>query len=128
MPRLEWKYGFETHNKIIDLQHRNFVELINRLFDELEQTDNKQYQKRLLDELVQYARFHFTSEENIFLKLKPEKFERHKVLHDTLLAELVDRVDGLRNEKVEAKDILVFVMQWFATHTITEDVHDFLEQ
>jgi hemerythrin len=127
MPRLEWKYGFVTHNKIVDLQHKYFVELINRLYDELEQSREQQYQKRLLDELSHYARFHFTSEENIFLKHYPEKFAKHKILHDTLLVDLTKHIDDFNNNKLAAHDILHFVMKWFATHTITEDVQDFIK-
>jgi len=28
---LEWEPGFESGNEYIDLQHRNFVDLINRV-------------------------------------------------------------------------------------------------
>ncbi|MBF0339813.1 MAG: hemerythrin family protein [Magnetococcales bacterium] len=126
MPRFEWKYGYQTNNKIVDLQHKYFLELMNRLYDELSGSADQAYQARLLDELFYYARFHFTSEENIFLRHLPHKFERHKRLHDHLLETLQGKISDLREEKIEPAAIVQFVVEWFFTHTITEDVQDLL--
>ncbi|MBF0191067.1 MAG: hypothetical protein HQL99_07940 [Magnetococcales bacterium] len=126
MPRFEWKYGYETHNKIVDLQHKYFLELMNRLYDELAASRDKNYQIRLLDELLYYARFHFTSEENILLKHLPHKLDRHKVLHDFLIHALQAKIESVKEDRIQAEEIILFVIEWFFTHTITEDVTDFL--
>jgi len=60
----KWTVGVES----IDLQHRCFVDLINRIYAEIESGDAV-YQTRLINELGSYTQQHFTSEENIMHKL-----------------------------------------------------------
>jgi len=62
---LEWESNFETGNKNVDLQHRYFVDLINRVGKNFKETDDASYTQNLISELRKYADFHFTSEENI---------------------------------------------------------------
>ncbi|NGZ07446.1 MAG: hypothetical protein G8237_13945 [Magnetococcales bacterium] len=126
MPRFDWRYGYETHNKIVDLQHKYFIELMNRLYDELATTSDKKYQERLLDELISYAKFHFISEENILLKHLPQKFNHQKELHEILLQDLLIKIESMKLGNDKPEDIIHFVVEWFFTHTITEDVTDFL--
>ena len=70
--KLEWESNFETGVEYIDMQHRYFVDLINRIRKNYKETDDDVYQKKLIDELKKYADFHFTSEENILIALEVE--------------------------------------------------------
>lgn len=126
MPRFDWKYGYETNNKTVDLQHKYFLDLMNRLYDELAETSDKIYQERLLDEIICYAKFHFISEENILLKHLPENFERQKRLHEILINELSSKIQSMRSGDLHPREIVQFVVEWFYMHTITEDLTDFL--
>jgi hemerythrin len=62
---LEWDSDFETENETVDLQHRYFVDLINRVGINFRETDDAADKEKLISELRKYADFHFTSEENI---------------------------------------------------------------
>ncbi|MBF0417149.1 MAG: hemerythrin family protein [Magnetococcales bacterium] len=126
MPRFDWQYGYQTNNKIVDLQHKYFLELMNRLYDELGTSTDPVYQERLLDELIAYARFHFISEENILLKYLPRRFDHQKGFHEVLLRELQSKVTSMKAGQITATEIVYFVVEWFFTHTVTEDVTDFL--
>ncbi|MBF0370671.1 MAG: bacteriohemerythrin [Magnetococcales bacterium] len=126
MKRVEWRSGFETGNKEVDLQHKYFVGLINRLKAELGKTQDRAYETRLLEELAAYARFHFISEENIISQLHPHRLSHHNTLHNTLLEEVSQRVAQFQKGLVTADEIVQFVVEWFVTHTISEDVKIFL--
>ncbi|MBF0165421.1 MAG: hemerythrin domain-containing protein [Magnetococcales bacterium] len=126
MPRFDWQYGYQTNNKIIDLQHKYFLELMNRLHDELGANADPVYQERLLNELIAYAKFHFLSEENILLKHLPRRFAHQQRLHEVLLGDLQSKIAGMKTGQTTATEIVLFVVEWFFTHTITEDVTDFL--
>ncbi|MBF0262852.1 MAG: hemerythrin domain-containing protein [Magnetococcales bacterium] len=126
MPRFDWQYGYQTNNKIIDLQHKYFLELMNRLHDELSANADPVYQERLLNELIAYAKFHFLSEENILLKHLPRRFAHQQRLHEVLLGDLQSKIAGMKTGQTTATEIVLFVVEWFFTHTITEDVTDFL--
>ncbi len=56
---LEWESGFETGNEYVDLQHRYFVDLINRVRINFRETNDAVYKEKLISELRKYADFHF---------------------------------------------------------------------
>jgi hemerythrin len=48
MTPLHWSIRFETGNETVDLQHRYFVDLVNRLAVELQASDDRAYRARIL--------------------------------------------------------------------------------
>ncbi len=62
-----------------------FLDLINRLSEELGKSDNLAYQSVLINELNAYAVFHFISEENMMFKAGYPGLDRHKRSHRGLI-------------------------------------------
>ena len=77
--------------------------------------------KRVLDRLVEYTHTHFDHEEKIMQDAGfPEgEFEAHKALHDAMRR----RTMGLRTHLnlVTARDVLVFLKDWWLDHIQGED-------
>ena len=115
-PTLHWKTEYDTGIEEIDLQHRYFMVLINRLTSELVACSDKKYRERLLRELANYAAFHFVSEENLMIKFGYPDFERHRMLHLDLIDQLSLRMLAESNES-----LLKFLVAWFIRHTTSED-------
>lgn len=122
---LEWKAEYETGVEEIDLQHRYFMSLINRLSAELDSCEDANYRRRLLDELAKYAVFHFTSEENMMFKFGYAGLERQRLLH----LELIDQLSW-RMQSTAYDDLFAFLVSWFVHHTVEEDhdIGDFVRQ
>lgn len=122
---LAWKAEYDTGVEEIDLQHRNFMALINRLSSELAACDDEKYRRRLLDELAKYAAFHFTSEENLMLKFAYSGFERQRMLHLELMDQLSWRMQSKTYE-----GLFEFLVSWFIHHTVEEDhdIGDYIKQ
>ena len=121
--RWEWKPEYELGVEDIDLQHRYFLDLINRLSEDLATSDEPEYQDMLISELNAYARFHFISEENIMFKAGYPGLEPHKMHHRQLLDQLSSKgmLLLLRRSEGKAADIIRFLMDWFLHHTNGED-------
>lgn len=115
IPTLSWKADYDCGILEIDLQHRYFMQLINRLSMELHSTTDPRYHARLLEEISKYAQFHFISEENLMIKFGYPDFEAHRQRHIALLNELSWR--SQQNED----DLLEFLVQWFINHTVEHD-------
>ncbi|MDP2169527.1 MAG: hemerythrin domain-containing protein [Rhodocyclaceae bacterium] len=113
---LHWTSDYETGIEEIDLQHHYFMTLINRIEDEIQQSTDLAYHKRLLDELCKYASFHFISEENIMHKLGYPERQQHYLLHRNLL----DKLSWALVQHSEEK-FIGFLHDWFLHHTVTED-------
>ena len=120
---IEWQPEYELGIEDIDFQHHFFLNLINRLGCELKESDNFYYRAALISELNAYARFHFTSEENMMFRAGYTALIEHKELHFELLDQLSTRSNmlSLNNSDKSAVDILDFLVDWFFHHSTTED-------
>ena len=118
---LEWGPEFETGNEYVDLQHRYFVDLINRVGINFRETDDAAYKEKLISELGKYADFHFTSEENIATASKLPGVSAHHHRHQELLGEFKHLAVELKEGKKTVDEFLGFLTDWFIGHTVYED-------
>lgn len=117
---IEWSDAFELGVSEIDLQHHYFADLINRLVSELASADTR-YQQRLVRELDAYARFHFTSEENLMFRAGFPDLAEHSRHHFALIDELNVRETRFAHGQIPASDVTAFLIEWFIGHTAHED-------
>ena len=118
---LEWQSDFETGNEKVDLQHRYFVDLINRVRINFRETNNIAYKEKLISELRKYADFHFTSEENIATSCHLSGVGSHHQRHLELLGEFNQHAEDLTKGLSTVDEFLGFLTDWFVGHTIYED-------
>ena len=118
---LHWESDFETGNEYVDLQHRFFVDLINRVSINFRQTDEVAYKEKLIIELRKYADFHFTSEENIATSCNLPGVSTHHQRHSELLEEFNHHAEDLNKGLKTVDEFLGFLADWFIGHTIYED-------
>jgi len=118
---LEWESTFATGNEYVDLQHRYFVDLINRVGTNFNQTDDDAYKEKLVNELRKYADFHFTSEENIATSCNLPGVTVHHQRHVELLEEFNQHAEELNKGLKTVDEFLGFLTEWFMGHTIYED-------
>lgn len=113
-----WDPGVNIGVEEIDLEHRTFVALINRL--ESVKTDCA-LAPRVLQELIKYIAFHFQSEENIFFESGYPELEAHRLLHLALLEKLNVALMELRSGQIDYDELLAFFRSWYLHHTVKED-------
>jgi len=118
---LEWQTDFETGNEYVDLQHRYFVDLINRVETNFREADDVAYKEKLISELKKYADFHFTSEENIATSINLPGVSAHHHRHLELLEEFNHCAEDLNRGSKTVDEFLGFLTDWFMGHTIYED-------
>jgi hemerythrin len=119
---LEWQSDFETGNVDVDLQHRYFLDLINRIRKNFKEANDVAYKEKLIIELKKYADFHFTSEENIATSHNlPEVISSHHQRHLELLEEFNHHAEDLSKGLKTVDEFLGFLTDWFVGHTIYED-------
>ena len=118
---LRWVSEFEIGNEYVDLQHRHFLSLINRIRKNLRETSDEDYKRKLIIELHKYADFHFTSEENIAISLDLPGIKSHHQLHLQLLEELNQNAENLDKGLKTIDEFLEFITDWFLVHTQHED-------
>lgn len=121
MKKIKWRKKYTVGIEFIDLQHQYFASIINRLIDEVDESDDINYQNRMLEELSLYASFHFISEENFMIKHGYPDLEDHVAQHRQLLSQLNDKINYLKLEKVKIADVIDYTQDWFFHHTLEVD-------
>jgi hemerythrin len=121
MDHFNWKAEYSVGVPEIDHQHQFFLDLINRLNDDLAEADEHEYRASLLNELVNYAKFHFLSEENIIKRLGISELEHHKKSHRKLIQQLNELIMPVQAGVSPAELVLTFIGAWLIEHTIKED-------
>jgi hemerythrin len=118
---LYWVSEFEIGNELVDLQHRYFLGLLNRIEKSFRETTDDNYKRRLINELQKYADFHFISEENIAISCGITGVSDHHELHVELLEKLSQYAENLDNGLKTIDEFLEFITDWFLVHTQHED-------
>ena len=89
-----WKKEYSLDVEELDLQHKNLLAMINKLI--MFQNESKAIVRRLIDEVIAYAEFHFLSEDNIMMITHFDGFEQHQKVHKMLLKNAEKPVHTLR--------------------------------
>ena len=120
---IDWKSEYALGVEDIDFQHHFFLDLVNRLADELEVGADLAYQTALISELNAYARFHFISEENMMLHAGYPELNDHHRHHAELLSALAIKEGELEMGRSDetVSSIIDFLVNWFMNHTTLED-------
>lgn len=120
-----WNDNFATGIASIDEQHSNLVELINRLALQLTAGSGDLVLGGILDELTDYAAYHFRSEEKIMHEwiagdpLETEHLQSHADF-EAEIGRFRAEAGGRPTEEM-FEDILSFLTHWLAFHILESD-------
>lgn len=118
---IAWDESVSSGIEEIDLQHKEFFKIIQRLQILNDKGSGKDFTLRILQELVKYTEYHFISEENLMILTKYPSIEHHQLEHKKLLRSLNYWIQAFEdgNEKLAA--LLSFLASWLTSHTKSED-------
>ncbi len=113
----KWSPEYSVNIKTIDDQHRELVNILNRLFVAVSKREGDKVIAGILDALITYTQTHFALEERLMRQANYKDFEAHKAEHKILL----DQLDQLcRKHLVEEKaiyfEMLSFLKTWLKEH------------
>ncbi|MGL5255628.1 MAG: bacteriohemerythrin [Proteocatella sp.] len=112
---------FKTNVKIIDEQHNNLFEIIG----DLKNVDNEVVQlKRVVEELFEYTKYHFSTEEAFLKKYNVSLFENQKKHHEQFKKKLdnyIESIDYAVDTNVFKDDMVTFLEKWLKNHILKED-------
>lgn len=122
-----WNTNFDTGLPVIDAQHRKLVDLLNNLVSHLAVGVDTDELNRVFDELADYARYHFETEESIWKDFLPEDalFAAHLKTHHDFVAEVARLKSDLEHisSVLVVDEIVSFLTHWLAFHILETDKH-----
>jgi len=121
-----WNLQYSVHSEEIDAQHKRFFELINAIYDLLEQEiiDPEKF-LILVTHLGDYAFYHFATEEGYFQIFGYQDAAGHIKEHDEFRKQAKEFIERVRQEKGShhrlAAEVADFAKEWLTKHILIED-------
>ena len=122
MVLLEWKDKYSVGVDAVDHEHKELIDLINRLHTELSAKDAKLTVTAFFGDLLKGISAHFALEEKFMRERGYGKFAEHKGDHERLLGEIRDIMDVYEtSEEVDSAELSTRLDAWFSRHFETHD-------
>jgi hemerythrin len=119
---LEWKDEYDLGLKEIDIQHRGIFDIISRLFTSRRYEPDGKYFFLTLDQLVEYAKLHFATEERYMREAEYSKLAEHQREHNSFILEISKLIKGLEKKDPGIEDnILNYLKSWYMSHILGID-------
>ena len=120
-----WSDKFATNIDLIDKQHRELVNLTNRLYQTcLSRNENavKEIFKEALSRLVEYVKFHFNAESELLKRINYPEHLSHKKMHDELIENILKAVQDYNKGKQYVPNTFVRTLkEWVFGHIAFHD-------
>jgi hemerythrin-like metal-binding protein len=120
MVLLRWKDEYSVGIEAVDHEHKELIDLINRLHEQL--STRNESAEAFFGDLFKGISAHFALEERFMGEHGYDQFSQHKADHERLLDDLRDMMDELSNdEQVADSDLSTRLDAWFSRHFETHD-------
>ncbi len=117
-----WKPDFSVGIGSIDEQHKQLVSFINTLHDAMRAGSGNAAIEPILAELIEYTKYHFGHEEEIFRATAYGDSATHKLEHDKLTRQVVEIERSIHAGKtVLTMEVMDFLKQWLMNHILIRD-------
>ncbi|MBI5007283.1 MAG: hemerythrin family protein [Nitrosomonadales bacterium] len=113
----KWSPDYSVNIKTIDDQHRELVNILNRLFVAVSKREGEKAIAGILDALVSYTQTHFALEERLMRQANYKDLEPHMAEHKKLLSQLDDLAKKhMLEDKPIYFEMLTFLKTWLKEH------------
>ena len=122
MSQLQWRDEFSVGIAEVDHEHRELIELINNLQQDLKAGSDTQKVMRSLGEIFAQISSHFALEEKMMRKTRYPAYAEHKEDHETPLDDLRDIMDDVEDDGIlDDVQLTDDLDRWFSDHFRTHD-------
>ena len=121
MPFVVWDDRFAVGVKQFDEDHQVLVGLLNRAYDDFDNGATHESVDSILEELVDYATYHFAAEEQWMQKQLYPRLDEHRAEHDRFSKRVVEMLGSYpHNNKLLIK-VMIFLNNWLINHILNSD-------
>lgn len=131
MSLFDWKDEYSVGIAELDGQHKKLVDALNRLFSAMRDGGARDVSGSILSELVQYAKTHFTYEEDLMTLYNYPGFADQKKAHEVFIQKIGKFLEKYRQGKfMLSLEIMNFMKEWLREHIVGSDKQytDFFRQ
>jgi hemerythrin len=123
MPFMVWNDRISVGVEAVDADHKKMMGMINDLYDAILAGCGRQKLSSLLDHLVDYTRYHFAREEELFARTGYPDAAAHKREHEQMAAWMKTAWHRYHNSSAEAPsfEVMNYLKDWLLDHILGSD-------
>lgn len=122
MPIIEWDESLVLGIQQFDEHHQHLVGLLNQAYDAFIAGAASDNVDTILDELVDYATYHFAAEEHWMLIQSYPKFAEHCAEHNKFTARVTEMMNDQHTDKKQLLlEVMTFLNSWLVKHIMHVD-------
>jgi hemerythrin len=122
MPFIEWEEDFQLGITQFDKHHKHLLALINQIYDDYTTEAPSETIGSVLNELIDYATYHFATEENWMEDQNYPQLDKHSEEHDRFSKTVLEMQKEFSQGKLNLSiDILIFLKNWLTDHILKTD-------
>lgn len=114
---IEWKESYSVGLDSIDNDHKKLLGMINQLQTASHYTTDDKMIECILDDLIDYTKYHFSREEKIMHDCEYPELEAHKKLHRDMINQVSAFIDEYRVHNTRTiDDVTQYLKSWLINH------------
>lgn len=114
---ITWSSQYNLGIVEIDSQHQKMIGIINKLYAAMQASTEKEEMKTILQELIDYADYHFETEEKHFVDFYYEEMIEHIKAHDAYREKISKFVEEYYNNAIMLSfEMMDFLGEWWTKH------------
>ncbi|MCK6602029.1 MAG: hemerythrin family protein [Bacteroidetes bacterium] len=119
--KIYWGPAYETSLLLIDSQHRQLVNIVNKLCDLVNESPNVHIEANLFEDLESYMVIHFSTEESMMEEIGYVGTEIQKENHRLFIKSIYNFKQRFNEKKAPLTDLIGFLVNWLNRHILEED-------
>jgi hemerythrin-like metal-binding protein len=117
-----WSDNYIIDGSIIDKQHKKMISLINSLYQAFSEGKASEVTGPIIDELIDYSNFHFSTEEDFFHKVNYFDSEDHIAHHNDFIKKTMKFRQRFESKEEDLSfEIMNFMRDWLQNHILGSD-------
>lgn len=122
MPFIKWIASYELGIEEFDEHHKHLVHLINMMYDGITCGAAHDELEAVLDELIDYATYHFAAEEYWMTVHKYPGLQEHSEEHEKFCKRVVEvQTDFHKGKTKLGLEVMQFLNTWLKEHILKTD-------
>lgn len=122
---IKWDDSLSVGVAPFDDHHKHLVELLNKTYNACKCNDKENELAAIVNELIDYTRYHLTAEEEFMEKNSYPEFRLHKIEHDSF-SEKLDVIqreihEAQKNPSIALIDLAILLGNWLSNHILKVD-------
>ena len=123
MAFMTWTKEMSVGVTAMDDDHKKLIDIINELHDGIAAGHKKEVLSAVLDQLVDYTKFHFAKEEELMLKASYLAVSTQKIEHASFISRISNLQERFKSAPVAMLDLelMDFLRAWLFSHIRVSD-------